>query len=135
MTACCNCRFAAFEASLQILNTQVHAYLESMMKASTAATEMANTLSGLLDADGKRTGDAAAVANAAAAATVARAMSANAKASVETVRSSLISGMVERLGEVLHRLPELAAVMKAQEDVGTDCDAYARMVRATLHHQ
>ncbi len=38
------------------------------------------------------------------------------------------SGVMERIGDILARLPELRAVMQQREVALMDCDAYARKV-------
>ncbi len=99
-----------------------------MTRSSNAASELAAGLASLAAADAQRSADHSVAACAEASAKVARAMSTNATTTCASIRSSLVHGIVERLGDLLRLLPELTALMKAREDLATDCDAYSRMV-------
>lgn len=108
----------------------MHTYLDSLTKSCAAASDLAVTLAGMLDLDAQRTTDPSVASIATAASRVASAMAANASTACASVSSSLVQVCGERLGEVLKALPELTAMMKAREDLATDCDAYMRMVCA-----
>ena len=118
-----------FEASVQALNNHVHMYIDLMVKSANAASDLAGALAAMCDADAQKTGDPFVASMADASSRVARAMAGNATKTIASVRSTLVHGIAERLGDVLQHLPEVQALMKTREALATDCDAYLRMVR------
>ncbi len=123
------------EESTLRLNNAVHGYVECLRRSLDATSELVAAL----NAHARMATQAAPTATSPqhsvnpAFATLLHTVMASKQRILVPLEATFRSGLIERLGDVLTRLPELRALLQQREMAITDADAYARKVRRRFH--
>ena len=122
-------RFKTIEESTLRLNNAVHGYIESMRRSLDATSELVAAINAHARMTTLHSPASPQNAVSPAFATLLSTVMASRQRILVPLEATFKSGIVERLGDVLQRLPDLRTLLQQRETAITDADAYARKVR------